>query len=111
MAAKEHFAQPFAAEKSGLRTLQFYFFQFLPALALKLRGGKSSFPREFIYYLQQRLSMLAQSGKRNADGILAGADRQISSQPAQKFFQFTTGMLCSTRAHHSRSHFRQSRAS
>src|SRR5437868_1757422 len=111
MAAKEHFAEPFAAEKSGLRTLQFYFFQFLPALALKFRGGKTSFPREFIYHLQQRLSMVAQSGKRNAAVILAGADRQISSQPTQKFFQFTAGIFCSTRAHHRCSHFRQSRAS
>ena len=40
MFAEQNFSQSFARKKSGLRAFEFYFFEFLPSLALELSLGK-----------------------------------------------------------------------
>src|SRR5258707_7963621 len=105
MSAKENFAQAFTGKKARLSALEFDLFQFLAALAFEFRSGKSCFARQFVDQLQQRLGVIAEAGKRNGTVVLAGVDGEIRAQPAKMLFNFATGVLRSSGAHHGRGHF------
>src|SRR5258708_33204976 len=107
MSAEQNFAQAFTGEKTGLGALQFDFFEFLTALALKFCRGKSCLARQFVHQLQQRFSVIAEACEGNRTVVLACVDGKVSAKTAKKFFDFAAGMLCGSRAHHGRSHFRE----
>jgi len=108
--AKQNFTQSLARQKSRLRALELYFFQFLPSLAFEFRFRKRRFPRQFIHQHQQRLRKFRKPGKRNRAGIRARAGREVRADAPQIFFDLPARALFCSRAHHRCGHFREPRS-
>src|SRR5438128_3627483 len=102
MIAKQNLPQTLASQKSGLRALELYFFEFLPALAFKLGFGKRSFAREFVHETKQRLGEFAQARERDRAGVLPGAGRKVGAEPPQIFLELAANAICRSRAHYRR---------
>ena len=75
MFAEEHFAQALTGEEAGLRAFEFYFFEFLAALAIEFGRGEGRFASKFADELEERFGMVAQPGEGDGASVLTGADR------------------------------------
>src|SRR5262249_21019751 len=109
MFAEKNFAKAFAGQKSRLRALEFYLFQFLTAFALEFGFGKRSFAREFVHKTQKRFGEFAESPKGNCTSVLAGAGGKIGAKAPQIFFDFPAGAVFCAGADHCCRHFGESR--
>jgi hypothetical protein len=104
MLVKKDFSQTFTGQKTRLGALKLYFFEFLATFAVEFWRGKRSFAGQFIDELKKRFGLVAEAGKGNGAGILAGADGKIGAEAAQALFDFATRAFGRAGANHGGGH-------
>ncbi len=107
MRAKQNLAQALAGQKSGLRSIELYFFEFLAALALEFRLREGSFARQLIDEAEQRFGQFRQASESDRAGVRSSAGGKIGADAAQVFFDLTADAPRRSGADDRCGHFRE----
>src|SRR5467141_2354185 len=108
MRAEQNFAEALASKKSRLGAFEFYFFEFLAALAFEFIFRKCRIAREFIHYGEERLGKFRKARERNGAGIGSGVRRKIGTEAAQVFLNLAADAFCGSRPNDGGGHLRES---
>ncbi len=105
--AKKNFAEALAGEEAGLGAVEFYFFEFLAALAFEFGLGKRGLAREFIDESEERLGEFGEAGEGDGAVVGSGVGREIGAEAAEIFFELAAGALGGAGADDGGGHLRE----